>query len=84
MGVIPIRIPLSPVWTGIQMLVAMPTPAKSTELNFPDMFVSKKVMADKASCVTRMGMRMIANCFSFPRVVLVGCIVICLSFVEVL
>ena len=42
MGVIPIRIPLRPVWTGIQMLVAIATPARSTELNFPDMLVSKK------------------------------------------
>ncbi|MNP49873.1 hypothetical protein D3C76_1440890 [compost metagenome] len=62
---IPIRIPLRPVWTGIHRLVPIATPARSLVPNLPDILVSKKVMADKAIWVIRIGKRICKNCPAF-------------------
>ncbi|MNP72744.1 hypothetical protein D3C76_1693550 [compost metagenome] len=61
MGVIPIKIPLSPVCTGIQMLDPIAAPARSAGLAWPDIIVSKKVINDIVTCVTRMGIRILRN-----------------------
>ncbi|MMZ65525.1 hypothetical protein D1872_279350 [compost metagenome] len=47
------------------MLEPMAAPARSAGLAWPDIVVSKKVMSDIVTWVTRIGNRMVRNCMYF-------------------